>query len=281
MRAAYPDVPIVLHSSRPENEALAHSVGADFLLKGSPLLLQELRDVMLEHFGFGDFVFRRPDGTEVGRAADLRGLEEQLATVPEESIVHHAGRNHFSRWLKARTEFTLADELRPRTLDDYASPQALRESLIRSIASYRLEQARTLVTDFDRGDFDLSGDFYRMGGGSLGGKARGLAFVRRLLAQHGLRDRFDGVEIAVPISAVLGTDIFDRFLDDNDLRHFAIECEDDDGDPAGASAPPPSRRRRSGTWPRSWSGPPGPSPSARRACSRTRSTSRSPGSTTR
>ena len=227
VRTAYPDVPIVLHSSRPENEALAHSVGADFLLKGSPLLLQDLRDVMLEHFGFGDFVFRRPDGTEVDRAADLRGLEEKLATVPEESIVHHAGRNHFSRWLKARTEFTLAHELRPRTLDDYASPQALRESLIQAIASYRLEQARTLVTDFDRDDFDLSGDFYRMGGGSLGGKARGLAFVRRLLAQQGLRDRFDGVEIAVPISAVLGTDIFERFLDDNDLRYFAIECEDD------------------------------------------------------
>jgi CheY-like chemotaxis protein len=228
VRAAYPDVPIILHSSRPENEALAHSVGADFLLKGSPLLLQELRDVMLEHFGFGDFVFRGPEGTEVARAADLRGLEETLATVPEESLVYHAGRNHFSRWLKARTEFALAHELRPRTLADYASPRALRESLIQAIASYRLEQARTLVTDFDREDFDLSGDFYRMGGGSLGGKARGLAFVRRLLARQGLRDRFFGVEIAVPVSAVLGTDVFDRFLDENDLRYFAIECEDEE-----------------------------------------------------
>ena len=227
VRAAYPDVPIVLHSSRPENEALAKSVGANFLRKGSPLLLQELRDVMLHDFGFGDFVFRLADGTEVDRAADLRDLEEKLAVVPEESIVHHAERNHFSRWLKARTEFALAHELRPRRLSDYASPQALRESLIQAIASYRLEQSRTLVTDFDRGDFDLSGDFYRMGGGSLGGKARGLAFVRRLLAEQGLRDRFPGVEIAVPTSAVLGTDIFDRFLDDNDLRWFAIECEDD------------------------------------------------------
>jgi CheY-like chemotaxis protein len=224
---AYPDVPIVLHSSRPENEALARSVGADFLLKGSPLLLQELRDVMLRHFGFGDFVFRTPDGTEVGRATDLRGLEERLASVPEESLVYHAARNHFSRWLKARTEFALAHELRPRRLTDYASPPVLRESLIRTIADYRHEQARTLVTDFDRDDFDLSGDFYRMGGGSLGGKARGLAFVRRLLAEQGLRDRFPGVEVAVPISAVLATDVFDRFLDDNDLRYFAIECEDD------------------------------------------------------
>ena len=226
VREAYPDVPIILHSSRPENEALAHSVGANFLLKGSPLLLQELREVMLRDFGFGDFVFRRPDGSEADRAADLRELEKKLGSVPEESIVHHAERNHFSRWLKARTEFTLAHELRPRRLSDYGSPQALRESLIRSISSYRRDQSRALVTDFDSSSFDLSGDFYRMGGGSLGGKARGLAFVRRLLAEQGLRERFSGVEIAVPVSAVLGTDVFDRFLDENDLRQFAIECDD-------------------------------------------------------
>ena len=281
VRAAYPDVPIVLHSSRPENEALAHSVGADFLLKGSPLLLQELRDVMLEHFGFGDFVFRRPDGTEVGRAADLRGLEETLATVPEESIVHHAGRNHFSRWLKARTEFTLAHELRPRTLDDYASPQALRESLIRAIASYRLEQARTLVTDFDRDDFDLSGDFYRMGGGSLGGKARGLAFVRRLLAQQGLRDRF---ERRRDRGADLGG-AGHRHLRPVPRRQRPPLLRDRvrgrRGDPPAlpGGAVPGGGRAGRGRLPRS--GPPGPSPSAPRACSRTRSTSRSPASTTR
>jgi CheY-like chemotaxis protein len=228
VRAAYPDVPIILHSSRPENEALARSVGANFLLKGSPLLLQELREVMLHDFGFGDFVFRRPDGSEVDRAPDLRSLEEKLATVPEESIVHHAGRNHFSRWLKARTEFQLAHDLRPRRLTDYASAQALREDLIGAIARYRLEQSQVLVADFDRASFDFSGDFYRIGGGSLGGKARGLAFVRRLLSEQGLRYRFDGIQIGVPQAAVLGTDVFDRFLDDNDLRYFAIECEDDD-----------------------------------------------------
>jgi CheY-like chemotaxis protein len=227
VRAAYPDVPIILHSSRPENEAIAASVGANFLLKGSPLLLQELREVILHDFGFGDFVFRNSVGDEVDRASDLRSLEKKLLTVPEASIVYHAGRNHFSRWLKSRTEFALAHELRPRRLSDYASPQALRESMIRSIDRYRLEQSRALVTDFDRETFDLSGDFYRIGGGSLGGKARGLAFVRRMLGEQELRDRFPGVEVAVPVSAVLGTDVFDRFLDDNDLRWFAIECEDD------------------------------------------------------
>jgi CheY-like chemotaxis protein len=227
VRGAYPDVPIVLHSSRPENEALAHSVGANFLLKGSPLLLQKLREVMLRDFAFGDFVFRLPDGSEVDRATDLKSLVEKLETVPEESIVHHAAGNHFSRWLKARTEFAVAHELRPRRLSDYPSAQALREDLIQAIGRHRRARSRVLVADFDRATFDLSADFYRIGGGSLGGKARGLAFVRRLLSEQGLRDRFPGVEVAVPEAAVLGTDVFDRFLDDNDLRQFAIECDDE------------------------------------------------------
>jgi CheY-like chemotaxis protein len=228
VRASYPDIPLILHSSRSENEALARSVGANFLLKGSPLLLQDLRRVMLQDFGFGDFVFRRPDGTEVSRAGDLRGLEATLGAVPEESVTYHAERNHFSRWLKARTEFALAHELRPRKLADYESAEALRRSLIRSIARYRLEQSRAVVADFDRDTFDPAGEFYRLGGGSLGGKARGLAFVRRLLGTEGLRDRFPGVEISVPPAVVLGTDVFDRFLEENELRDFAIQCEDED-----------------------------------------------------
>jgi CheY-like chemotaxis protein len=225
--AAYPDIPIILHSSRPENEALAQSVGANFLLKGSPLLLQELRKVMLQDFAFGDFVFKDAKGRELTRASDLRGLEDKLATVPQESIIRHAERNHFSRWLKARTEFALAHELRPRRLSDYEDVEALRESIIRTIARYRIEQAQILVTDFDRDNFDMSGDFYRIGGGSLGGKARGLAFVRRMLGERGLRSRFDGLEIAVPETAVIGTNAFDDFMELNDLTNFAIECDDD------------------------------------------------------
>jgi CheY-like chemotaxis protein len=228
VRAAHPDIPIMLHSSHPENAALAASVGAAFLRKGSELVLEQLRRVLLEDFGFGDFVFRRPDGEEVGRAADLRQLEQQLASVPEETIVFHASRNHFSRWLKARTEFALAHELRPRQLADYPDAAALRADLIGTIAAYRDERAQVVVADFDRATFDFSADFYRIGGGSLGGKARGLAFVRRLLAETGLRRRFPGVEIRVPPAVVLATDVFDRFLDDNDLRRFAIECEDDE-----------------------------------------------------
>jgi hypothetical protein len=226
VKERYPDVPILLHSDAPENAALAREVGADFLLKGSPLLLLGLSRVMLDSFGFGDFVFRMPDGTEVARAADLRRLVSVLEMVPAQSLVYHAARNHFSRWLKARTEFALAHELRPRKLTDYDGPEALRASLVGSIRAYRRAQASAVVADFDRDAFDGTGGFHRIGGGSLGGKARGLAFVRRLLAEHGLRDRFPGVEIAVPPSVVVCTGVFDAFLDDGGLRDLAFATDD-------------------------------------------------------
>jgi len=231
-RKIHPDIPIVLHSSNPENRRLARELGTSFLLKGigkgSPNILQELREVMLRDFGFGDFVFRSsPEGPKVGRAADLRSLEDKLRVIPEASLIYHSESNHFSRWLKARTEFPLAYALRPRKLTDYPSPQALREDMIERISEYRRDQSQAVVAHFDRSSFDFSTDFYRIGDGSLGGKARGLAFVRRLLSLHRLRRRFPDVEIAVPPAAVLGTGVFEQFLDQDDLRRFAVECEDD------------------------------------------------------
>jgi CheY-like chemotaxis protein len=227
VRKKYPDIPIILHSSKQENVELARNVDANFLLKGSPLLLQDLRRVMLHDFAFGDFVFRMPDGAIVGRAADLRGLQDTLHSVPVESVVYHAKHNHFSRWLKARTEFDLAHALRPRKLSDFADANEMREALIDGINDYRLDRRQYYVADFDRDSFEDPTGFYRIGGGSIGGKARGLAFVRRLVSMYGLRHRFDDIEISVPATAVLGTDVFEHFLDNNDLRQFAIECDDD------------------------------------------------------
>jgi CheY-like chemotaxis protein len=227
VKESYLDIPLILHSTRPENEKLAQSIGANFLLKQSALMLQDLRRVMLHDFAFGDFVFRMPDGTEVDRAGDLRTMEQKLRSAPAESIAYHGSHNHFSRWLKARTEFHLAEKLRPRQPSEFPSTDALRATLIESINEYRREQQQHVVADFDRDKFDFSTDFYRIGGGSLGGKARGLAFVRRLLCDTEMRHRFDGVEIKVPPTFVLGTDVFDEFLETNDLRAFAVECEDD------------------------------------------------------
>jgi CheY-like chemotaxis protein len=227
-REVAPDLPILLQSSRAEFATGAAEVGAAFLRKYSETLLADLQAFMVENFAFGDFVFRTPDGDEVGRASDLKTLEDLLGTVPEESLVYHGQRNHFSRWFTARTEFALARKLRPRTVAEFNSPAHLRRDLLASIAEYRREQADTLVADFDPATFDPRSNFFaRLGGGSLGGKARGLAFVRFMLNYHGVTRRFPGVHITVPQALVLATDVFDDFLHRNDLLGFAIECEDD------------------------------------------------------
>ena len=228
VREVRSDIPIMLQSSFPENEALAKSVGAGFLLKGSPVLLQELRKFIVENFGFGEFVFHLPDGTKIDRAQDLKTLVKKLHTVPVESLAYHGERNHFSNWLKARGEFALAHNLRPRKVADYATLEDLRQDLIQSIESYRSGRDRVIVADFDRTKIERTSRISRMGGGSLGGKARGLAFINRLLQEARIDERFPDIRISVPQSVVLATDIFDQFLERNDLRDFAIRSTSED-----------------------------------------------------
>ncbi len=184
IRDVVPDVPIVLQSSRTEYMDRAFREGFSFVQKNSPTLLSDLRHFLIENVGFGDFVFRLPDQTEVGRASDLNQLEQLLHTVPAESIAYHAERNHFSHWFMTRTEFALAQKLRPRKVSDFSSVEELRQSLIDSIARYRDEQSQTQIGDFNPASFQSDQSFFlRIGNGSLGGKARGLAFARSLLYQ--------------------------------------------------------------------------------------------------
>jgi CheY-like chemotaxis protein len=228
VREEVPDAPIVLQTSRTEFRARAHAEGYSFLRKRSPTLLRDLRRFLTEQFGFGDFAFRLPDGSEVARARDLNELEARLHEVPAQSIAYHSERNHFSRWLRARTEFALAQKLRPRKVSDFATLEDLRRDLIDSIAEYRSEQSQVLIGDFNASTFKATeGFFLRIGGGSLGGKARGLAFIRHLLHKYQTARRFSDVRIAVPPSVVLATDVFDRFLSENNLLDFAINSTDD------------------------------------------------------
>ncbi|MFZ0417220.1 MAG: PEP/pyruvate-binding domain-containing protein [Candidatus Sulfotelmatobacter sp.] len=228
MKALVPDVPVVLQTSRTEFRPRALAAGYSFLRKRSPTLLKDLRRILTEHVGFGDFVFRLPDLSEVGRAKDLNELEEQLQTVPPESLTYHAQSNHFSHWLMARTEFALAAKLRPRKVSDFSGPEHLRSDLIDSINDYRREQSELLIGDFNADTFKPSeSGFLRIGAGSLGGKARGLAFVRHLLRKNRIIRRFPGIRIAVPPALVLATDAFDQFMAENNLLDFALQCEDD------------------------------------------------------
>jgi CheY-like chemotaxis protein len=228
VKARHPDIPILLQSNAPDKEAEAHSIGASFLLKDSPVLLHELQRFMTTYFSFGDFIFRVADGREVGRATDLKSLEDILREVPEESIRYHGERNHFSNWLKARTEFWLAHKLRPHKVSDFPSTEALREGLVEALKNYRHIRQFGQITDFDVKTFDPESSFARIGGGSLGGKARGLGFVNQLINNDEVRDRFAGVQVFIPPGIIIGTDVFDQFVDDNDLRAFALGTQSDE-----------------------------------------------------
>lgn len=222
MREERDDLPIVLQSSIEANRGLAEGLSASFLLKGSPVLLDELRNVLLYSFGFGKFKFRLPSGEAVGEAADLRGLIEVLRTVDAESLIFHGERNHFSNWLKARAEFELAERLRPQRVEDFADIAALRERLITTISDYRAERDRAIVADFNRERTEAPSSLTRIGSGSLGGKGRGLAFINRLLYDSNVSQRFPELLIRVPEAVVLSVEVFEEFLESNDLHRFAL-----------------------------------------------------------
>lgn len=227
VKKEHKDIPILLQSSTTEYEQIAHEIGASFIQKNSPRLLHELREFMLDRFGFGDFVFYNMHGQIVGRANNLKTLEEQLHTVPDESILYHSERNHFSNWLKARTEFWLAYRLRPRKVSDFKSIGELRNELINSLKIYQHIRQRGVITDFNKEIFDSKNSFARIGGGSLGGKARGLGFINTLINDYNIRDRFEDVEITVPSAVVIATDVYDHFLEVNQLENFALNEPDD------------------------------------------------------
>ena len=227
VRSQHDDIPILLQSSAARFRDTAHQLGASFLHKYSPRLLHELRDFMLQNFGFGDFVFLNNSGNEVFRAANLSQLEDALNIIPDESLVYHASRNHFSKWLKARTEFYLAHKLRPHKVSDFKSVKGLRDRLLTSLIEYRKLQQSGVILDFRKDTFDPKNSFARIGGGSMGGKARGLGFINTLIINYNISNKFDDVEISVPSAIVIGTEVFDKFITDNNLDQLSYTDVDD------------------------------------------------------
>ena len=225
-----PDLPVILHSNESENRERANELGASFIDKNSPLLLQELGDFLRRDLGFGEFIFRMPSGEVVGKAKNLKELEELLKTVPDESIKFHAQRNHFSIWLMARGEFILAGELRPRKVEDFKSIDELRNDIIRSLSATRKESQKGIIAEFSCSTFSGECNFNRIGSGSLGGKARGIAFINALLAQEmskKIQNKYPEIEIKIPYTIVVSTDEFDKFMRENKLSRSAVEENDD------------------------------------------------------
>lgn len=226
VREKIPQVPILIQSGSRNAEAAA-AAGLPFIDKNSPQLLSELRGFMREYLGFGEFVFRLPDGNVVMRAPDLRSLEWALKAVPAESLLHHADRHDLSTWLMARTEFQLAEALRPIT-SRWGEVEEIRRAVTTILRSHRDSERAGVVAEFQSGSFEGGSGFVRIGSGSLGGKGRGLAFVNSLINTYRLENRFPGVRIFVPPTAVLASGVFDHFLESSGLQAYAMAEKDDE-----------------------------------------------------
>ncbi|MCA9726948.1 MAG: PEP/pyruvate-binding domain-containing protein [Candidatus Eisenbacteria bacterium] len=222
VREVDPDMPALVQSTDRSLESAARELGADFLDKHSAHLLDHVRDFLRENLGFGDFVFRLPSGVEVARVSDLAAMPTALRKVPLESVIYHGTRNQFSNWLMARTEFGLASLLRPQRVYEFDSPEDLREHLIRAFERALSDARRGMVVDFSRSTIGSGSGVSRIGSGSMGGKGRGLGFAHALITREADRFQFPDVRVVVPPSWVVGSDVFDEFLDRNHLREIAL-----------------------------------------------------------
>ena len=223
IRQELPDLPLLMLSSEPENRKKAANIPAVFLDKNSQNLLAEIHDFFLTHLGFGDFIFRRPDGSEIERAKNLRQLQEKLIHIPDESLVHHAKWNHFSNWIMARSEIALASKFRDVKHSDFDTADCLRHYIISNILELRRWRQKGVVTQFNADHFDPHvQDFVKIGDGSLGGKGRGLAFMSAFLQENQeIYEKYPKINILIPKTLVLATDCFESFVKQNNLRLFA------------------------------------------------------------
>ena len=213
----YPDMPILLQSSNGEYCDIAKDVGASFLNKGCADISTQLKNFIFTYFGFGDFVFTDKQGKEILRASDVQTMIKTLRIVPIESLLHHASRNHFSKWLFARTEFEIAYHIRPKKISEFKDGEGLRKYLIETLYRFISKTQHGSILKFETRLFNNTTPFSKIGNGSIGGKARGLAFTDFLLSKRDLSKDFENVSIKVPNTITIATDVFDFFIEQNDI----------------------------------------------------------------
>lgn len=222
-------VPLILQSAEQENKAKAEAEGFRFIDKNSKKMNIDLHKLMEEHMGFGDFIFRDPKTREeIMRIHSLKELQDNIFTIPNDSMLYHIRRNHMSRWLCARAIFPVSAFLKHVTWTKLQDIDAHRQIIFDAIVQYRRMKNIGIVAVFDRGKFDAYGHFARIGDGSLGGKGRGLAFLDNIIKRHPELQRFDNATVSIPKTLVLCTDIFDEFMDKNNLYQIALSDASDD-----------------------------------------------------
>lgn len=223
-----PHLPFILQSSNKDFGRVAREQNAGFIHKYSKRLSIELREYILQNFGFGDFVFIDPQTSrEVARASDLPHLQSLVKSVPDDSFEYHTRRNHLSKWLNARALFSIGRLFKIVHADDFYSLTDSRDYIYEAITAYLTSKGRGIIAQFDRENYNPYLSFCRVGEGSIGGKARGLAFINTLIKKYNLYDKYENVHISIPRSLVLGTDIFDEFIERNNLLSIGLSDASD------------------------------------------------------
>ena len=216
-------VPLVLNSSESDKKPYADKCKAAFIDKNSKMINQDLKDLMTKHFGFGDFIFRNPDTMEeIGRVHNLKELQDNIFTLPADSLSYHLRHNNVSRWLASRAIFPVAEFLKKITWKVETDVDAHRQYIFDAIVSYRKMKNQGVVAIFHRDRFDSYSQFARIGEGSLGGKGRGLAFLDNIIKRRTDLNEFENATVQIPKTVVLCTDIFDRFMESNGLYEVAL-----------------------------------------------------------
>lgn len=223
-----PYMPVVMQSSESKNRHRAEKMGAGFIDKNSNTLLQELRNYVRKYFAFGDFIFINPStGVEIGRACNLKELQDLVLTIPDETLDHHISGNNFSKWLYARAIFSVARMFKTIRPEDFNNLEEVRKFIYDSITYYRLHKTRGIIASFNSEHFDDYFNFARIGDASIGGKGRGLAFIDSMITRNHLIDKWEDIAVSIPRTVVLSIDIFDEFIDSNNLLKYAIHEKND------------------------------------------------------
>lgn len=229
IREEDPNIPFLFQSSDVSNKGYADRLGVGFIHKYSKTLSLEVRNFIIRNFAFGEFIFYDPDtGREVARAADLQALQQLILRVPDKVLAYHAARNDFSKWLNARAIFPVAQLFKYLKSEDFENLDAIRNYIYEAISSFRISKGRGVIAKFDKNSFDEYLTFSRIGEGSIGGKARGLAFINSVIKEHNLINRFKNALITIPRTVVLSTDIFDEFMESNDLYKIGLSNATDE-----------------------------------------------------
>lgn len=229
IRKTDPFVPLIIESSESDNRAKAEAEGFRFVDKNSKKMSVDLRRLMEEHMGFGDFIFRDPKThEEIMRIRSLKELQDNIFNIPNDSMLYHISRNHMSRWLCARAIFPVSAFLKHVTWEKLQDVDAHRQIIFDAIVQYRHMKNLGVVAVFDRMKFDKYAHFARIGEGSLGGKGRGLAFLDNIIKRHPEFNQYENATVQIPKTVVLCTDIFDEFMMSNNLYPIALSDASDD-----------------------------------------------------